>query len=121
MYRPIHLLKVTKQKYAGHLKITGSNSQQQTQREAQQLAVATVQTLPLRLSTILFKMYDSVEVNIQTFLNSALDVSEWSTSYFGRFTPKEETLVSSEQKDEWAPLLFTTVYRIDDTESMNNP
>jgi len=54
-------------------------------------------------------MYDSVEVNIQTFLNSALDVSEWSTSYFGRFTPKEEPLVSSEQKDELAPLLVTTV------------
>jgi len=35
-------------------------------------------------------MYDGVEVNIQTFLNSALDVSEWTPSYFGRFMPKEE-------------------------------
>jgi len=54
-------------------------------------------------------MYDNVEVNIQTFLNSALDVSEWSTSYFGRFTPKEVPQVSSEQTHEWAPLLVTTV------------
>jgi hypothetical protein len=45
---------VTKQKHSGRLlKITGSNSQQQTQRKAQQLALATVQTLPLRLSTSL--------------------------------------------------------------------
>jgi len=54
-------------------------------------------------------MCDNVEVNIHTFLKSALDVSEWSTSYFGRFTPKEEPVVSSEQTDEWAPLLVTTV------------
>jgi len=39
------------------------------------------------------KMYGVTDAQLHMFLTSALDRSEWSTSWPSRFTPREETQV----------------------------
>jgi len=40
------------------------------------------------------KTHGEVEVQLQTFLTSALDRCEWSASHLGHFTPGERALVT---------------------------
>jgi hypothetical protein len=41
-------------------------------------------------------MYGGVEIELHTFLTSALDGHEWAVSHHGHFTPKERTAVMME-------------------------
>ena len=45
-----------------------------------------------------FEGYEWTQVELHSFLNSALDEGEWSASHSGRFTPEEDRPVPIEQK-----------------------
>jgi len=48
------------------------------------------------------KVYRGEEVQLHSFLTSALDGGEWLTSSAQLFYPRERTPVSNEQETEWA-------------------
>ena len=57
------------------------------------------------------KAYEGGAVWLHSFLTSALDGDEWSTSRRGRFTPGEIALVTIEWKAGWATMPVWTFCR----------
>jgi len=68
-----------------------------------QLTVRQVKLFICSIKCHAMKMYGGVEVQLQAFLNSALDGGEWSASCPGHFTPGKHTLIHTVQEARWAP------------------